>query len=104
MTIVDMARRLLAGLALVAPAVLSLSATQASAQPAPWPTRPVRVIVSYAPNSAIRTAVEGSDVRQKLVQMGSEVVLSAPEAFATYLRETAPIYREVVTASGARVD
>jgi tripartite-type tricarboxylate transporter receptor subunit TctC len=55
-------------------------------------------------NAAIRTAVEGSDVRQKLVEMGSEVVLSTPEAFATYLRDTAPMYREVVTSSGARAD
>jgi hypothetical protein len=36
--------------------------------------------------------------------MGSEVVLSTPEAFATYLRDTAPMYREVVTSSGARAD
>ncbi|MBR0650084.1 tripartite tricarboxylate transporter substrate binding protein [Roseomonas terrae] len=55
-------------------------------------------------NAAIRTAVEGSDVSQKLIDMGSEVVLSTPEAFATYLRDTAPMYREVVASSGARVE
>jgi tripartite-type tricarboxylate transporter receptor subunit TctC len=55
-------------------------------------------------NAAIRTAVDGSDVRRKLVEMGSEVVLSTPEAFATYLRDTAPMYREVVAASGAKVE
>lgn len=55
-------------------------------------------------SETIRHAVDGTDVRQKLIDMGSEVVLSTPEAFATSLRETAPMYRDLVAASGAKAE
>jgi tripartite-type tricarboxylate transporter receptor subunit TctC len=55
-------------------------------------------------NAAIRKSVDGTDVRRKLVEMGSEVVLNSPEEFQAALQATAPMYRDLVTASGARAD
>lgn len=55
-------------------------------------------------NDAIRNAVNNSDVRQRFIGMGSDPVLNQPEEFAAYLRETSPMYRELVRISGARTN
>lgn len=55
-------------------------------------------------HGAVLRAVNNSDVRQRFVEMGTEVVLNTPEEFTAYLRETSPMYRQLVEISGARVD
>jgi tripartite-type tricarboxylate transporter receptor subunit TctC len=55
-------------------------------------------------HDAIVKAANMPDVRRRLVEMGSEIVLNSPEEFTAYLRDTSPMYQRLVGISGARVN
>jgi tripartite-type tricarboxylate transporter receptor subunit TctC len=55
-------------------------------------------------HGAVLRAVNGSDVRQRFLEMGTEPVLNSPAEFTAYLRETMPVYQRLVEISGARAN
>ena len=55
-------------------------------------------------HSAIVAAASQPDVKRRLEELGSQLVLNSPQDFAAYLRETSPMYQRLVEVSGARVN
>jgi tripartite-type tricarboxylate transporter receptor subunit TctC len=53
-------------------------------------------------NAATIAAVRSSDMKQRLLDLGSEPVGSSPEAFAKQLRGEVAQWAEVVRVSGAK--
>jgi tripartite-type tricarboxylate transporter receptor subunit TctC len=55
-------------------------------------------------HGAVVGAASQPDVKRRLEELGSQLVLNSPQEFAAYLRETSPIYQRLVEVSGARVN
>jgi tripartite-type tricarboxylate transporter receptor subunit TctC len=55
-------------------------------------------------HGAIVGAASQPDVKRRLEELGSQLVLNSPQEFAAYLRETSPVYQRLVEVSGARVN
>jgi tripartite-type tricarboxylate transporter receptor subunit TctC len=55
-------------------------------------------------HGAIVAAASQPDVKRRLEELGSQLVLNSPQDFAAYLRETSPVYQRLVEISGARVN
>ena len=55
-------------------------------------------------HAAIVKSASQPEIRRRLEELGSQLVLNRPEEFAAYLRETSPMYQRLVEISGARVN
>ena len=55
-------------------------------------------------HAAFTGALSATDVRDRVVKQGFEIVASTPDAFAAYVRAEIPKWAKVIKASGASVD
>ena len=81
----------------------------------PYPSKPIRIIVPYAAggtsdilarqiapklNDAMVKALRSADVRERLNQIGFDVVASSPEEFGTFMRSELERWTRVVQKGG----
>lgn len=71
-----------------------------AAQAQPYPNRPLRIVV---PAETVK-ALQAGELRERLNQLGFEVIGSTPEAFGALIRSETVRWAQIIRESGARAD
>jgi tripartite-type tricarboxylate transporter receptor subunit TctC len=82
---------------------------------ADFPSRPIRIVVPYAPGGASETmarlvaermaaALKTPELKDKLHDLGMDTIGSSPEEFAAFMKSESERFADAIRFSGAKAD